>query len=169
MNLAYLSLGSNIEPESNLRRAAGLLARVGEVRVVSGVYETAPVGLADQPNFMNAAVLLATPLSAAELKYRELARIERQLKRERTANKYAPRTIDVDISLFNHDILTLGQRAIPDPAILMMAHIAVPLADLDPDYVHPLTGETLAAIAARLRSQTPLKLRQDVTLRQREA
>jgi len=168
VNLAYLSLGSNIEPESNLAYALGLLARAGELRAVSRVYETAPVGMADQPNFLNAAALLGTPLPAAELKRLELARIERELKRERTANQNARRTIDVDISLFNHDILTLGHRAIPDPAILTTAHVAVPLADLDPDYVHPLTGETLAAIAARLRSQTPLKLRQDVTLRQRE-
>jgi len=163
MNLAYLSLGSNIQPELNLPRAVSLLVLVGEVLRASRAYETAPIGSKAQPNFLNAAVLLATALGTEEV-MGQLAAIERELKRERTADKDAPRTMDIDLSLFNREVLALGESRIPDPAILVRAHVAVPLADLDPDYLHPVTGESLAFIAARLSAGAPLKVREDVRL-----
>ncbi len=171
VNLAYLSLGSNIQPERNLPRAVRLLAEVGEVRRVSHVYQTAPVGSKAQPDFLNAAVLLRTTLEAEELKG-HLAGIERELKRERTADKNAPRTMDIDISLFNREILTSGRSMprssghsqIPHPAVLIYAHVAVPLADLDPDYLHPVTGESLGAIAARLSGGAPVRVRDELRL-----
>lgn len=148
-NRAYLALGSNIEPEVNLPRAVSLLSERCRVLAVSQVYESAPIGYADQDNFLNAAVLVETPLSAADLKADVLRAIESQLGRVRTANKNAPRTIDLDIALFNRDVLEVGGRHIPDPEILEFGHVALPLADLDPDYRHPETGQTLAEIAVR--------------------
>jgi len=100
-NRAYLSLGSNIEPERYLPAAVQRLARFGQIRAVSHVWQTQPVGLVDQPDFLNAAVLLETPLSAAALRQQVVARIEQDLGRARTGNKNAPRTIDIDIVLFN--------------------------------------------------------------------
>ena len=162
-NLAYLSLGSNIEPESNLPAAVKLLARFGYVRAVSSVWETEPVGLADQPNFLNAAVLLETALSAQALRDEAIAQIEESLGRVRTANKNAPRTIDIDIMLFNQDTLQIGQRHIPDPEILERPFVAIPLAEIAPDYVHPEIGRTLKQIAASLPA-TEMTLRPDVLL-----
>lgn len=147
-NRAFLSLGSNIDPESNLVAAVRILSEVGVVAEVSSVYESPPFGYADQPPFLNAAVELHTPLEAPELK-EALARIESRLGRVRTGNRFGPRTIDIDIMLFNSDIIQVGSRRIPDAEVLDRPFVAIPLAEIAPDYRHPETGETLSRIAAR--------------------
>lgn len=97
-NTAYLSLGSNIEPEANLPAAVRLLAQMTRLTVVSRVWETTPVGLSGQANFLNAAVVVETDLPALALKHEVLEVIERQLGRVRQADKNAPRPIDLDIT-----------------------------------------------------------------------
>ena len=146
-NLAYLSLGSNIDPERYLPAAVAQLAQFGRIRAVSAVWQTAPIGFTDQPDFLNAVVLLETPLSARALREQVIVQIEQNLNRVRTANKNAPRTIDIDIMLFNHDVLSMDQRRIPDPEVLERPFVAIPLAEIAPDYVHPQTGQTLEQIA----------------------
>lgn len=145
-NCAYLSLGSNLEPEHHLLAAVAKLAQFGRVRAVSTVWETLPVGFSDQPNFLNAAVLLETDLSARALREETIATIEATLGRVRTENKNAPRTIDIDIMLFNSDVMQVNQRHIPDPEVLERPFVAIPLAEIAPDYVHPETGQTLQEI-----------------------
>ncbi len=165
-NLAYLSLGSNIAPESNLPAAVAQLAQYGRVRAVSTVWQTAPVGFTAQPDFLNAAVLLETPLSARALREQAIAQIERELKRERTENKNAPRTIDIDIMLFNNDVLTVGRRRIPDPEVRERPFVALPLAEIAPDYVHPEIGQTLRQIADQFDvAAAGMVRREDVVLR----
>jgi 2-amino-4-hydroxy-6-hydroxymethyldihydropteridine diphosphokinase len=146
-NLAYLSLGSNIEPEQNLAEAVERLAEYGRIVAASTVWQTTPVGFADQPDFLNAVVLLETPLSAPDLRDLAIARIEADLGRVRTENKNAPRTIDIDIMLYNDEVLTMGRRRIPDPEVLERPFVAIPLAEIAPDYVHPETDQALEEIA----------------------
>ncbi len=162
-NLAYLSLGSNIEPERHLREAVKRLAQHGQVRALSTVWETAPVGFAAQPNFLNAAVLLATPLTAQALRAEVIPAAETALGRVRTGNKFGPRTIDIDLALFNREVLDLGRRHIPDPEIATRPYLAITLAEIAPDYVHPETGQTLQAMAASL-STAGMVRRPDVRL-----
>ncbi len=155
MNIVYLILGSNIDKERNLPEAVRLLREKATVVAVSGIYETAPVGLVEQPLFWNTAVLIHTTLSPAEIKVQLLGNIERQLKRVRQADKNAPRTIDLDIVLFNDVVQDYDPgdgrfRPIPDPDLLKFAHVAVPVAELAPNLSHPVTGEPLQAIANRL-------------------
>lgn len=85
--------------------------------------------------------------------------MEERLGRRRTSDKFSPRTIDLDISLFADLILDDPEDGlrIPDPEILECAHVAVPLADLSPDKRHPVTGETLAEIARRLDARFPTR------------
>ena len=162
-NHVFVALGSNINPERNLPEAVRLLSLRCRLVAVSPVYETAPVGKTDQPSFLNAAVLIETELGAPELKTRVLQRIEQELGRVRTADKNAPRTIDLDITLFNDEALDIGHRHIPDPDLLRYPHIAVPMADLAPEYVHPESGQTLKEIA-RGMSSAGLVPRPDVKL-----
>jgi 2-amino-4-hydroxy-6-hydroxymethyldihydropteridine diphosphokinase len=153
--VVYVSLGSNIEPQDNLRAAVRLLGQLATIKAVSSVYRTAPQGYAEQPDFLNMAVCLTTLLSPAAFRAEVIDRIEQTLKRARDPdNKNAPRTIDLDISLWNSDILDYGAKPwhVPEPDIVRFAHVAVPLAEIAPDYVHPETGETLAQIAGRLDS-----------------
>jgi 2-amino-4-hydroxy-6-hydroxymethyldihydropteridine diphosphokinase len=149
MNRVFVSLGSNIDPQRNLPEAVRRLAARCRLVAVSPVYETAPVGKTDQPNFLNAAVQIETELPPADLKAM-LQAIEDELGRVRTEDKNAPRTIDLDISLYNDLVLELGHRQIPDPEILQFPHIARPLADLAPQYRHPATGQTLSEIVDSL-------------------
>ena len=163
MTRVFIALGSNIEPEYNMREAVRRLSLRCGLLAVSPVYETVPVGKTDQPNFLNAAALIETDLTAAELKAQVLQIIEQELGRVRTEDKNAPRTIDLDIALFDDQVLDLGQRHIPDPDILKYPHIALPLADLAPQQHHPETGQTLLEIAQGLPA-SGLVRRPDVVL-----
>jgi 2-amino-4-hydroxy-6-hydroxymethyldihydropteridine diphosphokinase len=162
-NQVFVSLGSNIDAERNLREAVRRLALRCCLLGVSPVYETRPVGKTDQPNFLNAAALIETDLPAAELKRQVLRAIEAELGRVRTEDKNAPRTIDLDISLYGDQVLELDGRHIPDPEILRRPHVARPLADLAPHYRHPETGQTLLEIAAGL-PEAGLRRRPDLNL-----
>jgi 2-amino-4-hydroxy-6-hydroxymethyldihydropteridine diphosphokinase len=150
MTRVFIALGSNINPEYNMREAVQRLASRCRLLAVSPVYETAPVGKTDQPNFLNAAALIETDLTAAELKTQVLQAIEQELGRVRTEELNAPRTIDLDIALFGDQVLDVGPRHIPDPDISKYPHIVVPLADLAPQQLHPETGQTLLEIAQGL-------------------
>lgn len=153
----YISLGSNIEPQANLVKAIQLLQPSCRVEKVSSAYITPPQGFANQDDFWNIAVQLLTELSPNTLKHNVLDGIERTLKRVRDPNnKNAPRTIDLDISLWNDEVFDYGEKPwhIPDLDILRFAHVVIPLADIAPDYVHPVEKITLAQIAARYDADT---------------
>lgn len=158
-NLAYLSLGSNVDPEHNLPEAVAQLARFGRIKAVSSVWQTAAVGFTSQPDFLNAAVLLETELSARNLKQRAITRIENSLGRVRTENKNGPRTIDIDIMLFNHDVISTGQRRIPDPELLERSFVAIPMAEIAPEYMHPEVKKTLAEIAVQFNLEAEAIIR----------
>ncbi len=162
----FLSLGSNIDPAANLRAGLDLLRQRCEVRAVSPVYQTAPVGYTQQASFLNAAVLLETNLTPEAFRQSVILPIERALKRARDpANKNAPRTIDLDIALWDEAVFDFGEKPwhVPDRDIVRFIHVARPLADLAPDYVHPEDGRTLAQIAAELPAEG-LYLRHDLRL-----
>ena len=164
-NRGLLVLGSNIRPEDNLPQAVDLLASYGTIRATSQVWQSAPVGFHDQPDFLNAAVLLETDLSAEKIIANVIPAIEGSLQRHRDPhNKNAPRTIDVDLVMFNDWTGQILGHEIPDPEILTRPFLAVPLAQVAPTVVHPVTGETLQQIAARFPAGSLLKARADVQL-----
>jgi 2-amino-4-hydroxy-6-hydroxymethyldihydropteridine diphosphokinase len=167
-NRAYLSLGSNIQPEQHLPAVVSALSEFGRVQSVSRVWESPPYGFSQQAasgNFLNGAVLLETDLSAAAICDEIIPQVERKLGRVRDPrDKNAPRTIDVDLSLFNDEVLTVGHHRIPDPAILTRAFVARPLAEIAADYRHPVAERTLAEIADELAVRQVLWRREDVSL-----
>jgi 2-amino-4-hydroxy-6-hydroxymethyldihydropteridine diphosphokinase len=163
MTRVLIALGSNINPEYNMREAVRRLSLRCRLLAVSPVYETAPVRKADQSNFLNAVVLVETNLTAVELKTQVLQVIEQELGRLRTGDKNAPRTIDLDIALFGEQVLDVGPRHVPDPDISKYPHIAIPLADLAPQQRHPETGQTLQEIAQGLPASRLVR-RPDVVL-----
>jgi len=155
---AYLNLGSNIEPEYHLWEALRLLRGQGEVKAVSSAWQSHAFG-SDGPDFLNACVLFLTPLEAGELKTRIIRPIETQLGRVRGPDKNAPRTIDIDIILF--DDAPFGGE------FWTNAFVVVPLADIYPDFHHPFSYERLEQAAAHMRRQTWIEARPDVILNAR--
>jgi GTP cyclohydrolase I len=141
---AIISLGSNIEKERHLPEAIRLLRRHRsiEVRKVSRFFESDPVGgPADAPGFFNAAVVACTDLDPQQLR-EELRHIEEVLGRQRTEDKNAPRTIDLDIAYYGDVRAEFDGWTIPDPATVTAPHVAIPIADVAPTWVDPVTGKT---------------------------
>ncbi len=164
MNRAYLSLGSNIDPIANLQAAVAMLAVQTHLLAVSSVWKTAPIGITDQPDFLNMAVLVETKLSAQQLKRDVLRRIEMNLHRVRSGHRYGPRTIDIDLMLFNREVFELDGHHIPNAEVRERAFVAIPLAEISPEYRHPETGQSLVAIAANFDiKEEKMFLRPDVT------
>jgi 2-amino-4-hydroxy-6-hydroxymethyldihydropteridine diphosphokinase len=160
---AYLSLGSNIDPEKNLPAAVRGLGRYGRVRRVSAVWQSPPLGGFAQPDYLNAALLLETDLSAEDLKNKAIGSVEALLGRVRSGDRNAPRTIDIDIILFDRNQLLVGGRTIPDPELLERPFVAIPLAEISPGYIHPVTGSSLEEIASRFDPiSSGMRLRSEV-------
>lgn len=160
---AYISLGSNVDPARWLPVAAGRLSELGEVLAVSRVYQSPAYGSPDHPDFLNAAAIVITSFPPGDVRA-ELRRIESALGRVRGEDKFAPRTVDLDLCLYGNLVLDKPDLIVPHPDVIQRAYVAVPLAELDPGFRHPITGETLARIAARLRSGSELTMRADIAL-----
>ncbi len=153
MNQVFLALGSNIRPEYYLPEAVRLLSEHGVILGKSSVWQSKPVGDRNQPDFLNAAVMLETALDASELCLDVIAEIEQKLDRVRDpANKNGPRTIDIDLVLFNDEQLQVEHRVIPDPEIPRRDFLAVPLAELAPRYCVPGLKKDLSEIASAWKS-----------------
>ena len=151
-NIAFISLGSNIRPAENMAAAVELLRRYTTVLGLSSVFESPAQGYREQKPFLNMAVKAHTLRTPAQFKADVIDRIETERKRIRDPhNKNAPRTIDLDIALWNDEVLEFGSKPwrIPDGDISRYAHVAIPLADLAPDHIHPTLGKPLREIAAR--------------------
>lgn len=142
----YLSIGSNIEPAKHIRAAlTALQARYGEV-LLSPVYETEAVGFAGD-NFYNLVASLTTEESPQQVA-QVLREIEDAQGRKRTGERFSSRTLDIDLLLYDDWILHTDQLEIPRNEIVKYAFVLRPLAELSPNAVHPITGQTYAALWA---------------------
>jgi 2-amino-4-hydroxy-6-hydroxymethyldihydropteridine diphosphokinase len=138
---AYIGIGSNISPEDNLRSAVALLSKMVRLEQLSSVWESPAIG-SSGPNFLNAAGLIYTKFTALALKKTVLQAIENRLGRTRTINRNAPRTVDLDILVFDGVVM--------EPELWLRPYEAVPLAELVPDLYHPVNREPLWSIAQTL-------------------
>lgn len=155
LHRAYLSLGSNIGAEVNLPKAVQMLREVGTVEAVSSVWETESVGF-DGPNFLNACLVFLTPLGPVEFKEQVIRPIESKLGRVRSEEKNAPRTIDIDVVLYDQRPLNTD--------FWDYAFVIVPLAELAPDFPHPAYGEKISGIAGQVQGQVWMRKREDVII-----
>jgi 2-amino-4-hydroxy-6-hydroxymethyldihydropteridine diphosphokinase len=138
---AYVGLGANLgDRRRALRRALELLAADPDVEVVavSAFRETEPVGLVDQPRFLNAAAALETPLAPRELLDRLLG-VERELGRAR-GERWGPRTIDLDLLVHGDEVVDEPGLSVPHPRVHERRFALEPLAELAPDLVVPGHG-----------------------------
>lgn len=145
----YLSLGSNLgDRVANLQSCIRLLSKLGDVAKVSSFYETEPMELREQPWFLNCVVELETHLSAREV-LSGIQQIEAELGRSREINK-GPRTIDIDILLFDSEAINDNDLQIPHPAMHKRRFVLAPLAEVSAQTKHPVLGRTAEDLLQRL-------------------
>jgi 2-amino-4-hydroxy-6-hydroxymethyldihydropteridine diphosphokinase len=141
---AFVAVGSNIDPQENVRRALTILKTYVSITAVSTFYRTAAVDRPDQPDFINGVVGIRTARSPREVKFDVLRRIESQLGRVRSADKYAARTIDLDLVLYGAMVVDQPDLHLPDASIRRYPFVAVPLVELACDLVLPDTRTPLS-------------------------
>lgn len=155
---AWIGLGSNLgERETLIRLALDDLARLPgtDLERASSLYDTEPVGEVEQPNFLNAVAQVETELGARQLLW-NLLLIEKRLGRVRT-QKWGPRTMDLDLLMMGNLIVDEPDLRVPHPELTRRSFVLVPLVELDPMLVHPLTGNTLVHHLSLLRTRPPVK------------
>lgn len=162
MPRVFIGIGSNIDPDTNVPRAIKLLRRDVHILAISTFYRTEAIGRSDQPPFYNGVVSIETDLSPTELKHCVLRRIEEELGRVRTDDKCAPRTIDLDILLYD----MLAESV--DSDIEKRAFLAIPLYELAPDLVLPGLDRSIKDIAASLENKVMKPLPELTGLLRRE-
>lgn len=151
MPLAYIALGSNLPgpagfPEATLAAAAARLASLGRIAARSSLYSTAPVGLADQPRFLNAVLALETPLTPFQL-LGALLLIERDFGRDRAASvPNGPRTLDLDLLFYADLVIGEASLELPHPRLAERAFVLIPLHEIAPQLRDPRTGRTVVEL-----------------------
>jgi GTP cyclohydrolase-4 len=145
----YLGLGSNLgDREQNLARATDLLAQRVKIDKTSSLYVTEPVDHRDQPLFLNAVCRIQTSLAPEEL-LGLAKRIEAALGRK-PSFRNGPRPIDIDILFYGDNVVNVPHLVIPHPRVQERAFVLVPLAEVAPRLVHPVSGQTVTEMVRRL-------------------
>jgi 2-amino-4-hydroxy-6-hydroxymethyldihydropteridine diphosphokinase len=158
MHTVYLGLGSNqSDPINQIKNATELIEKIETSKITkkSSLYESLPVGYLDQPNFINQVISLQTSLSPAEL-FERFQQIEFQLKRVKNIVN-GPRTIDIDILLFNQEIILTKDLTIPHPRMLDRAFVMIPLLEIEPNILVPKISN-LKEILGKLDKKTLTKI-----------
>ena len=154
----HLGLGSNLgRTKRNLEKAVSLLIRKGiEIRKMSSLYQTEPVGRSDQPWFINQAVEVESGLSPQELLI-FVKEIETDMGREATVPD-GPRIIDLDILLAEDTVIGTVELTIPHPRLAERNFVLVPLAEIAPEAVHPVLKRTIRELCSRSKDRSRVEM-----------
>lgn len=156
---AYVAVGSNIEPERHITEAVRMLSEIMPVTGISTFYITRPIDRPEQADYWNGMVRVRWTQTARALKYDVLRPIESALGRVRGPDKYAARTMDLDVAVLGDMVVDEPDLTIPDPDLLQRPFLAAALLDLEPDFVVPGTGAALKDLVNTdaLRGLKPVK------------
>ncbi len=152
LSVAFIAVGSNIEPEQNISAALTMLKEVVRVRASSIFYRTEPLGERRQPDFVNGVWHVHTVLSPARIKNDVLKPIESELGRVRTDDKFAPRTIDLDLVLYGALVTAGDDLTLPHPDV-NRPFVYVPILELLDSAGGGIEPSLLAAMRALLPTE----------------
>ena len=153
----YLGLGSNLgDRKASLRRGLELLGEHVRLLKLSSVYETEPWGFTEQPRFLNMACSGETELSPLNL-LAFCKGVEQETGRTPTI-RYGPRTLDIDILAYGEQTLTSAELTLPHPSMAERAFVLIPLAEIAPDWVHPVLGKSAAQLLAEVEGKEGVRL-----------
>ena len=153
--VVYLGLGSNLEDrQTHLCQAIDFISERIKIEKLSPVYDTPPVGNTNQPRFLNMVVQVSTRLPAATLLFM-VKGIEAKLGRVPIDS---PRPIDIDILFYGDQVInTPPQLVVPHPRLAERAFVLIPLADIAPDFVHPVNKKTVKQLLAEVQGKEDIK------------
>lgn len=158
MTLAYIAIGSNLaSPLEQVNAAVQALGEIPQSKIVavSSFYRTPPLGPQDQPDYLNAAVILETELGPEEL-LDNTQRIELQQGRVRKAERWGPRTLDLDIMLFGHETINTERLTVPHYDMKNRGFMLWPLFEVAPNLIFP-DGTPLKSILDSLNAERPAR------------
>ncbi|MCK5719305.1 MAG: 2-amino-4-hydroxy-6-hydroxymethyldihydropteridine diphosphokinase [Thiomargarita sp.] len=144
VNIVYIGLGSNLnQPIEQIKRALQTLQIISDsiLKQQSSLYQTAPLGSQNQPDYINAVAMLVTKLNPLDL-LDELQKIELQHGRVRTQEKWEARSLDLDILLYNNDLMQHPQLILPHPGLYLRSFVLIPLYECNPNLILP-NGKTI--------------------------
>jgi 2-amino-4-hydroxy-6-hydroxymethyldihydropteridine diphosphokinase len=163
----YLSVASNVDPEKNIVAALEQLRGQVSIEALSKFYRTAAIGRPEQPDYLNGVAKIQTLLDPVALKSAVLRPVEAQLGRRKTTDRYAARSIDLDILLWGETILDNEEQTIPDPDITERPFLSAGLLELTPDIVLPGDTQSLATYLSH-ETLSALKVDNEFTQRLKE-
>lgn len=156
---AYVGMGSNLGDRAGylLLAVRGMLEAGISVTRLSSIYETAPVGLIDQPTFLNmVAEIRSSPICSPEEVMAQLQRVEHDLGRTRVV-PMGPRIIDLDLLLYQNEQRNAEFLTLPHPRLHLRRFVLVPLAELEPGLVHPALNKTITELLEVLDDNSEVK------------
>jgi 2-amino-4-hydroxy-6-hydroxymethyldihydropteridine diphosphokinase len=154
---AFIALGTNIEPRfDRMNEAMECLKEFGQIVRTSSIYETAPVGVTDQPDFLNAVVELSTELSPEAL-LKNLRNQEIELGRK-ARERWHEREIDFDIIFYGDSVIIEKHLVVPHPEMQHRSFVLIPMAEIAPEFKHPILNKTIAEMVQDLGAlRTPVR------------
>lgn len=159
MENAFIAIGSNINPSDNIEKALRLLSQHVTFKAISTVYKTPPLDRPEQPPYYNCVVKIETVLTPENLRNDVLHEIEDSLGRKRGSDKYASRTIDLDLIIYDDMAIKTDDIILPDPQINERPFFAFPLYELEPGLILSGANLPIADITSKMSAQNmePLK------------
>src|SRR5712692_5511921 len=157
----FVGVGSNVEPNANVKSALLTLDRAVGVRALSTFYRTPALDRPSDPPFVNGVIEVRNALGPLQLK-QLLRRTEQDLRRRRGSDRYAPRSTDLDLLVYGGLVCNSDELRLPDPAILERPFVAIPLLEVAPDLIVPGSDATLRSVVTSI-SPYPMKQLPDLT------